>query len=438
MSRAFEPLEKEHWAVHCVCSISYKPSTAGDRSLEAIKALRNAWKRLAVEYPGLTVRPLESTKHYLPLNEAVLEDWACETFVVDDEACADDIIAKAKPRKLPSLHYLPQYSKIVLLSQHWRTDALGCCLLLNRFFELLGSGDAEYLAPKAISSLSPSLEIAAGASSEEDAEIQAYAREYIDAFHAKSVNAGGLPFEGDATRPPGRTKHHDLTFSADHTERIIQACKGQRMSVSAAIHVALARTYFSFAKTTREKESGYTAVMAVNFRPHLQVPYNEPTHACQTYVVSITPTVPFASDFSNAARALTHQYRSWYSEQFRRSLCWLFKYHNDKLFATPGPAKGQTDPAPLTPRKPPSGVTLSSLGVVEKYLRGRYGEGVSVERFRFGVSTMTRQTLLYAWTFRGELTLSLDYNEAYYSRQMAEEVLSRLKSNLVEGLEMRC
>ncbi|KAI4127464.1 MAG: hypothetical protein LQ338_003187 [Usnochroma carphineum] len=439
MSRAFKPLMKEHWAVHCVCSINHKPRTASEDTLDTYKALRNAWKRLAVEYPGLTVRPFEFTKHYVALNEAVLEDWARETFFVEGEACADDIVADSEPRELPSFHYLPHASEIVLLSQHWRTDALGCCLLLNRFFELLESGNAESLAMKDISSLSPSLEVAAGASPKEDADIQAYAREHIDAFHAKALNAGGLPFEGDATRPPARTKHHDLTFTISHTQRIVQACKDQRMSVSAAIHVALARTYFSFAKTEEEKEAGYTTVMAVNMRPHLQVPYNEPTHACQTYVVSITPTVPYTSDFPDAARALTYEYRSWYTEKFRRSLCWLFKYHAEKLFApraTPDPAKGQTaDPAP-PPLKPPSGVTLSSLGVVERHLERRYGDRVTVERFRFGVSMMTRQTLLYAWTFRGELTLSLDYNEAYYSHQMAVEVLSRAKKNLVEGLKV--
>lgn len=438
LSRAFEPLEKEHLAVHCVCSVDYRPPTVADRSLEANKALRNAWKRLAVEYPGLTVRPLDFTKHYLPLDEAVLEDWACETFVVDDEACADDIIANAKPRKLPSLHYLPQHSEIVLLSQHWRTDALGCCMLLNRFFELLDSGDTEHLALKDTPSLSPSLETAAGASPEEDADIQAYAREYIDAFHAKALNTGGLPFEGDATQLPGRTRHTDLIFSTDDTARLIQACKSQRASVSAAIHVALARTYFSFAQTPEEKETGYTTIMAVNFRPYLPVPYNEPAHACQTYVVSITPTVPRTGGYVDAARALTREYRSWYTDRFRRSLCWLFKSHNEKshneksLATRPPPAAEHPDPAP---RNPPSGVTLSSLGIVDRYLRERYGDRVAVGKFRFGVSTMTRQTLLYAWTFRGELTLSLDYNEAYHSRQMADEVLSRVKRNLAEGLE---
>ena len=440
MSKAFKSLKKEHWAVHCVCSITHKPRATDDGTLNTQKALRDAWKRLAVEYPGLTVRPVELAKRYVPLNVAVLENWASETFFVEHEACADDIIADFEPRELPSLHYLPHDSEIVLVSQHWRTDALGCCLLMNRFFKLLELGGGTSLSTKDISPLSPCLEVAAGASPEKDVDIQAYSREYIDAFHNKAVNAGGLPFEGDTTRPPGRTKHHDLTFTISRTQCIVQACKNQGMSVSAAIHVALARTYFSFVKTEEEKEAGYTTVMAVNMRPHLPVPYNEPTHACQTYVVSITPTVPYSSSFPEAARALKHEYQSWYTEKFRRSLCWLFKYHAEKLFAplaAPSSAEGQTASLAPRPLKPPSGITLSSLGVLERHLEGSYGDCVTVEKFRFGVSMMTRQTLLYAWTFRGELTLSLDYNEAYYSHQVVAEVLSRVRENLAEGLKVK-
>lgn len=442
MSRAFEPLKKEHWAVHLVCSINYKPQAASaNNPPNTHQALRIAWKRLAVEFPGLTVRPVGFTKYYVPLDEPILEDWASETFLVNDEECADDIIANSEPRELPSLYYLPHESEVVLLSQHWRTDALGCCMLLDRLFELLASGDAEepVATEKTIPPLSPSLELAAEASPSEDADIQSYARQYINAFHAKAVNSGGLPFAGDASRPPARTKHHDLTFSASHTRRIVQACKDRSMSVSAAIHVALARTYFSFAESDQEKAAGYTTVMAVNMRPYLKAPYSEPAHACQVYVMSITPTVPYKSDFAHAARALTHEYHSWYTDQIRNSLCWLFRYHAARLFRPRNPVEaGMADsaPPPPPPPKPPSGVTLSSLGIVEQRLKGKYGDSVTVGKFRFGVSVMTRQTLLYAWTFQEELTLSLDYNEAYYSHQMVAEVLSRVKKNLAEDLEV--
>ncbi|KAL9639609.1 MAG: hypothetical protein Q9204_001019 [Flavoplaca sp. TL-2023a] len=430
MSRAFKHLNKEHWSVHCVCSI--KPEVRTDGKSTGM-GLRAAWKRLAIEYPGLTVRPVDSTKYFETLNETVLEAWADQTFFSIVEGDADTIVAETGPCDLPSLYFLPKSSEVVFLSQHWRTDALGCCILLDRLFQHLAAGEIELKAlQEGPPQLSPSMEIAAGASLEEDEEIQAYAREKIEAFHAKAVQSGGLPFEGDATRQPARTKHQESTLTVDETQAIVQACKSQDISLSAAIHAALARTYFSFVDDEEEKEKGYTTVMAVNMRPCLQAPYNSRAHACSTYVSSITPTVPYTAEFTDAARGLILQYKTWCTERFLKSLAWMYKYNAEKLF---GP-KPTSSAAQVTsaPPKPPSGITLSSLGIVERHLKGRYGDYVTVEKFRFGVSMMTRQTLLYAWTFRGELTLSLDYNEAFYSEETAKEILTRLRAFLDEGL----
>ncbi|KAL8737327.1 MAG: hypothetical protein Q9181_001783 [Wetmoreana brouardii] len=430
MSRAFKHLNKEHWGVHCVCSIRHEVRPDG-QSIE--KALRAAWKQLAMEYPGLTVRPVDFTKYFEALDETILETWADQTFFSSSEDDADTIIAETGPRDLPSLYFLPHSSEVVFLSQHWRTDALGCCILLDRLFEHLAVGKTALETLQQESpQLSPSMEVAAGASLDENKEIQAYARGKISTFHAKAVQSGGFPFEGDATWLPARTKHQEFTFTVDQTKAIIQACKSQDISVSAAIHAALARTYFSFVDDEEEKKKGYTTVMAVNMRPHLQAPYNSRAHACQTYVSSITPTVPYPAAFGDAARELTLQYKTWCTEQFLESLAWMYRYNAEKLFG-PKP-ESSAGRATSAPPKPPSGVTLSSLGIVERHLEGKYGDCVKVEKFRFGVSMMTRQTLLYAWTFLGELTLSLDYNEAYYAEETAKEILTRVRAFLDEGL----
>ena len=428
MSRAFKPIGKEHWGIHCICSIQVHDKDFG----LTIKSLRNAWKSLAVDFPGLTVRPVQFTKQYQDLDEAILESWADETLHWDPSRQVDEIIQDAPPSDLPSLHFLPQSSEIVFLSQHWRTDALGCCVILDRLIDHLGAKQVPAeLSRTARPQLSPCLETAAGASFDVDEEIQTYALETIEAFHAQAVRSGGLPYRGDDTLPPGNTRHRELIFSIDDTDHIAQACRSQDFTVSAAIHTALARAYFSFTDVEEQKQKGYTTVMAVNARPHLQSPYDQPSHACQSYVASITPTVPYNADFATTAQDLTHQYKTWCNDKLLKSLCWAYKYHLEKLTK---PRRAPTG-ADAPPPKPPSGVTLSSLGIVEKHLRSEHGS-VSVAKFRFGVSMMTRQTLLYAWTFRGELTLSLDYNEAYYSEEMAQEVLDKVRGHLVAGLEL--
>jgi hypothetical protein len=110
-----------------------------------------------------------------------------------------------------------------------------------------------------------------------------------------------------------------------------------------------------------------------------------------------------------------------------RSLWWIYVYHLAKVSAP------RVNGAP---GKPPSGVTLSSLGIIDRNLRSDYGPKLQIDKFRFGVSMMTRQTILYAWTFKGRLSLSLNYNEAYYSDSMASEVVSRVAWHLKEGLEV--
>jgi NRPS condensation-like uncharacterized protein len=426
MSRAFSHINKEHWGIHCVCSIKHDAPSG----TEIRTAIKTAWMHLMVEYPGLGMVSDGLRKRYSRLDEASISFWAQKTFFITDQLSSDDLVAESSIRDLPSLHYLPASSELVLLIQHWRTDGLGACMLLDRLFEIMAKASTY---PNAMEQFdpeirSPSLESAAGASLVDDADLKAYARKYIDNFHMKAVNAGGLPFRGDAQTPPSRATHNDLEFSTDLTRDIVSVCKNHQISVSAAIHAALARTVFSYLAEP-DCQAGYTTIMAINMRPHLPPPYNSKTHACQTYVASITPTVDYSHSFLEAARCLTFDYRNWWNEKFMRSLSWIYKYHLAKLSAL--------RPVTTVPAKPPSGVTLSSLGVVEKHLSGDYGPNFSVEKFRFGVSMMTRQMILYAWTFKGRLTLSLSYNEAYYSEEMVKGVISRVASSLAEGLQLQ-
>ncbi|KAK5656792.1 hypothetical protein OQA88_4340 [Cercophora sp. LCS_1] len=427
MSRAFSHLGKEHWGIYCICALRCDAPPSGT---DMVTAIRSAWMQLVVEHPGLSMVPDGLRKRYPRLNSASVESWARDTFFVRSDASADDVVAEANPRDLPGLYYLTASSEVLLLIQHWRADALGCCMMLDRLFTILASpntrpldlGDGPSLR---VGAMSPSLESATGASGAEDPDVQAYARKWIDDFHARAVHSGGLPFRGDATTPPRCPRRYDLDLTVDETCAITAACKAHRISVTAAVQTALARTVFSYLDEA-ECRAGYTTVMAVNMRPYLAPPLNTKAHACQCYVTSITPTVPYKSDFVAAARALTHEYRNWWSETFMRSLRWIYKYHLAKISA-PRP----TDAAPA---KPPSGVTLSSLGIVERHLRGDYGPNARVDKFRFGVSMQTRQMLFYVWTFSGRLTLSLSYNDAYYSDEMVKEVLSRVLGHLGEGL----
>jgi hypothetical protein len=80
----------------------------------------------------------------------------------------------------------------------------------------------------------------------------------------------------------------------------------------------------------------------------------------------------------------------------------------------------------------------SNLGVVDKFLGTEFGDGaLQVSKFRFGVSMMTRQMLLYPWSFRGELNLSINYNDAFYDASSPRQVLEGIQSKLERELGIK-
>jgi hypothetical protein len=143
------------------------------------------------------------------------------------------------------------------------------------------------------------------------------------------------------------------------------------------------------------------------------------------------------SSFIERASGLTHYYKNWYSDMLVKTLRLRYLYHGQKLFAK-GPAVANK----ATSTRLPSGITLSSLGVIDKHLRGKYpgpsGEVVvHVDGFQFGVSLVTRQMILYPWTFKGQLSLSINYNEAYHEEERAVDVLRRIVTVLEGNLGLK-
>lgn len=57
--------------------------------------------------------------------------------------------------------------------------------------------------------------------------------------------------------------------------------------------------------------------------------------------------------------------------------------------------------------------------------------GLEVKSLNVGINMVTRQGVLYAWTFRGQLNLSLVYNEAYPRQEQMLLFVSLLKSVLL-------
>ncbi|PSR81492.1 hypothetical protein BD289DRAFT_439025 [Coniella lustricola] len=444
VSRLLKVTGREHWGLYCCCRLELSLGLS-DQATET--KLQNAWLALRYELPGLAVAITDDNKksYNVPTTESVAR-WLEETFIVEKTLNKDDILGSYPIKESPTLYFLPESLSMLLLVSHWRIDALGTCMLLNRFLALLAAGTCappleEWPAAESqLARISPPIEDAIGSPSmkeaAQDPALEDFARQYIRHHHHTAVNAGGLPFKSaSAAERPSQTS---LTLCRSGTSAFTKACRDCAITITSAVHAALADIFFSVTPAAKQ----YACVMSVNMRNRLQAPYNLNSfqNAVQTYVTGVTPSVGRESSFLEKARQLKEYYQhGWYSDEFARAMRLTTKYHADAMVNGPPPPAAGEAASPPTHRKPPSSVTLSSLGVVDRYIQQHHynensSESVTVTNFDFGVSMMTRQILLYVWTFDGHLRLSANYNDAYHDAKEILELLNLIRKDLEKEL----
>ncbi|KID81116.1 hypothetical protein MGU_11498 [Metarhizium guizhouense ARSEF 977] len=437
ISQAFSSLNREHWGLYCICALEFSssvPNGTGYDDDEVSQILRQAWVNLMLEFPGLAVRPEGLTrKTYTAISP---EDWAAKTFYVEpDSKCPDDILSAYPSHDLPGLYFFPWSGEVMLLVSHWRIDGLGTCMLMDRYMALAAAQvekqpahtfGTTYSPRSGVVHISPTLEEAIGSVQiGDDDETKNFARNYIADHHRNALHAGGLPFKGDAQTPPGASRRAEVVIGSAATSALAAACKANAFSVTSAIHAALATAIAQL--SSADVEDTYSAVVSANLRPRLAMLKGRREHAVGVYVTGLTPVVDQLQSFTSKARKLASFYKfdSWCTPQFLRALPLIMRLHTKALFEGPSPPK------------PPSGVTLSSLGIIDGHLGSEYGKGkavVKVTDFHFGVSILTRQVLLYAWTYNGRLTLSANYNGAYHDKGAALRLIHSVMSVLEKEL----
>ncbi|KFA60274.1 hypothetical protein S40285_08415 [Stachybotrys chlorohalonatus IBT 40285] len=426
-SRLFQDTGREHWGLYTVCTLHSQPQ------IKIVAKLPRAWYTLRVEHPSLGAIVDDYQANY---SAHSFEEWTCLTFSVQTGKTPDDVIADYPLLDLPTLTYFPTTREILLLASHWRVDAIGSGMLLDRLLYLTVANLPDNVSP-GLQHISPSLEDAAGAPDTTTPLITETADRVTSTFAKTARNSVGLAYKGGSLTSPARSAHQSITLTADETEKLVSACKCHGFSVSAAIYAALGTVILNQATAeSHEAISDFATIMAVSMRPHLPAPYNSPAHACAAYVSSITPRMYRENSFAKSAATVSSHFKNWHSKNFQDALREIYRRGSEVLLR-----QKPKVPPPPSPRRPPSGVTLSSLGVINNFLKGCYkspleqdGAEISLTNFRFGVSILTRQILLYVWTFNGQLQLSVNYNEAYYESSTIRGFLTAITGVLEREL----
>lgn len=456
----FAQLKKEHYRVHCVCSLEFG-SSFEDRDYAI--AVQEAWKSLRTELPTLGVIA-DGTSHkiYKILGPEGKAEWLRQTFFVEPpERTSNDVIAR-EPSKLPTLHWLPSSCEIVFSCSHWRIDALGTNWIVDRLLTLLATPNNVKPVTPTVDSISPALEEAYGASEACSPEQEAYARFHIQRFRENSFPNDRLPYKGDAKTLPGNPVRATIVFTPSSTESLIALCKSHNITVTTATMSALGQAVFGLAdidnREPKREKHDFTFATSVNVRPKLQPPYHSRAHAAQTYVAGTGCRIRRGKSLVESAQSLREHFKATYEDdRILESLRAIYRFNSDatpvnqkkqegniingarEAVSSSPPDSVQAVPTSAPPL-PPSNITISSLGIIDEYVTGEYGQGadgkplVRVREYNFGIDMMTRQMVTYVGTFKGRLQVSVSYNNGYYDVDVPMDILNRVKVALSEGL----
>lgn len=435
---------REQWSVTAIATFSFEVTgSSNDGSVACISSseVREAWKLLRFRHPSLASRPTADGKlqYSVPILPADLEQWVDDTLTVihNPEITADDLISSFKPTPLATLYFMVAQGQIVLHTAHWRTDGYGAVHLIEAFFECLqmvvdartGQGQTEYLIcpwGDEVTRLVPSLETALSLPLEGPSDdIEKVARGYLATGRHLAGTVGVSQHVDVNVRPQG-TRHIQLQLSEAETKSLISTYQNQGVTLSSAVHAALATANFELASSSSTKgpDRHYTSTIRLNLRPNLPAPYNEASGASGLYTGGYMFRVPENSSLIDLARQYETEYKSGVTDAFLES---RRKYAQIafEMLSSGGP------PPPSV-----SNVDISIIEDVDKMMRERRETKIGFLKIidiGLGVETLTRQAYCFVWTFGGRLQLSLWFNQAYYKQEESMVILERVRDVLCRG-----
>ena len=460
---AGQPLNRQHYSITATVrfrvAASDDETTSGPFSSSITDKLVHAWKVMRYKHPELatTIDETRKKKVYKALLcEEDVSGWVSDTFIIEpDDQTVDSLVESFRPSPLASMHYLPKLSTIVFHTSHWRTDGIGTVNFLKNFFDVFaGPLEPVHFGDEG-RHLAPNLEEAAQAFKLPKADVEEAADALINRFLAGMPSAG-IPKNPESLKHylPGSTRRTRFILDQNTTERVIQACKTARRSVSAAVSAAMV---IGLKRIIAEESGGqntnimdsklYTQILPFDIRPHVAALSDKPVYLSPplcSYMTGLPLTVNILSDF----HTLLDEFHAFYREGLSNAV--ELEHENIGMLKALNAYVARTTALLLAPQPKPEDASsvpaLMGLGNVDPRLTLDYEGGeigdeagvktfeVHLEDFWLGVENHTRELYCYQWTFRGKLELSACWNENFFAVQMVETFLQRTRDVLLEEL----
>lgn len=450
-------------------------ASQGETENRVEEALQKAWIHLRYDHPTIASRveynaeQKKCMKVYRTLSEKdSLVDWLKTTFrTVSNRQTGIEWCNSDPPVPgLPTLYFIKSrpsdsnkvQASVVLRSHHDIIDGMGTIHLFDNLFAHASRAyeeQSQYVLPEfgnEWANLSPPLRVAANIPPKLRPEQEAFLNKTIshNASLKTDVEIASVPFKLGATIP-GKHQRIAITLSEHETRRIMGACKELGFSVTHVYHAAAALAIRDVQQRRNQPRTvRYINYCLINERNNCHVPYDTPAHAASVYhsVSGRSLVVDLAVPGSASGRDEFDDELEWkqatkeFLEIAKEVRKFYLQIRDDpehismipsywSMATIPYPTDNATPPVP-SPNLTPS-VSISSMGMVERIISGRHGvfdledPWVTGEELGTGLG-------LFLGTWKGHLTLSAAYNDAWHDRSEVSEFVERCNQLLIRAL----
>ena len=429
------PLKKELYHISSTIKLKSSPP---------LEDLRNAWRSIRKQYPQIaaTVDSTRTRFCYTVPSPEELEEWVQDSFIAvnDERISANEIFEGETPLATFRLYYMPHSRELLFQTPHWRIDSKGMMHLQSQLLQTLANGPPKtvHLDGSEAKNLAPPLDIPGNVPSTVTEAHRRAADEEMAIFlaHQPTISISTLP-----NIMPGTGKRTETRYSPETTWQIIQACKFRQISVTTAVHAALVmatlpHAQHNFDPTTRGSGGGtYAGINILDLRKYLPKPFNGPEAAVSVYHTCLPITVDLSQSktFDAIATGMRETYKRDLSQNEPRNMFDMHTVWVEKVLETLGAP-------PSNPLHAPAHPELSSNGVIENWLAGRFqgpSSTVEVEDWWVAVQVIHRILMSNVWTFKGEMSLSINWNDAFYEQEFISGFVQEWKEALCDGLGVK-
>ena len=430
IAAAGKPLGREHWLLVGAARVGFPPQINKPEDI-----IRTAWSSLRFRHPDIALDLDGDEKIYEPVtNTESLEAWATATFHVENTVnSADELFSRHLKiaGSSATCHYVATNDEIAIVSSHWRWDGRGLVMMLHELLvELQAAAAAEVQNHRLTRSFSqdeshklvPSLDVVMDVPMAPKVAWSARADELLAPLQNGRPTIG-LPVTGESL--PRDTRRMGTVISREKTEFLLEACRSRGIRLTAALQASV---IVETARFQLQPDTGPVAQFkswgAFDLRRYCPPPFDGPTHAPSLRMLGLPLVVDASVDWD----ALALSMQTFYEKSFVPA-------ESDLMFVrVPFVEKATAMLAAATPTTEPS---LSNLGVMDRYVQKKYGDGddaISVHNIWLAVQMLSPQLYVHTWSWDGELHISICYNEAFYEEAFVAEWLRSLEKCLFTNL----